>query len=281
MENNRQRYAFTLIELLVVIAIIAILTAILFPVFAQAREKARQASCMSNMKQIGLAVIQYTQDYDEIFPCGLQSNWWQASWVWQTYPYMKSIDVLRCPSDPGGDPVANKSWAGLRTSYVSNGYIRWNGSINEVDGPMGITIAESAPADDHWLLDDGFTATASVNRPAESILVTERNHVYPLVEQTVGNAYNWGPGAMITGIPSWETDWDGTPIAPQSVPDGTRAATKNKFDPSGPNGAVTAVHSDFANFAFIDGHVKAMKPSATNPDPNNKPELNMWNAKRK
>lgn len=277
------RRGFTLIELLVVIAIIAILAAILFPVFAQAREKARQASCMSNMKQIGLAVVQYTQDYDEAFPAGLQSGWWQASWVWQTYPYMKSIDVLRCPSDPGGNPVSSFSWAGLRTSYVANGYLRWNGTQNENAGPMGVSIDPNDPdPTHHWLVDDGINTLSSINRPSESILVTERDHVYPLVEQTVGNAYNWGPAVMITNNTDWEVDGGtSTPIAPQRIPDGTRAATKNKFDPAGPNGAVTAVHSDFANFAFCDGHVKAMKPTATNPDPNNKPDLNMWNTKRK
>jgi prepilin-type N-terminal cleavage/methylation domain-containing protein len=67
MQTSRKS-GFTLIELLVVIAIIAILAAILFPVFAQAREKARQITCASNMKQLGLGIIQYTQDYDEIYP---------------------------------------------------------------------------------------------------------------------------------------------------------------------------------------------------------------------
>ncbi len=287
------RRGFTLIELLVVIAIIAILAAILFPVFAQAREKARQSSCMSNMKQIGLAIVQYTQDYDETFPAGLQSEWWQDSWVWQVSPYMKSIDVLRCPSDPGGDPVANHSWGGVRTSYVVNGYVQWNpdANMNENAGPMGIAIKPTAPPQDHWLLDDGVSPMSSINRPSESILITERDHVYPLAEQTTGNVYNWGPACMITNVPGYEVDWDGTPIAPQAIPDGSRPATKNKFDPAGPNGAVTAVHSDFANFGFADGHVKAMKPAATNPqnstlsDPNAKAaenkSRNMWDAKRK
>ena len=71
MERRCSRYGFTLIELLVVIAIIAILAAILFPVFAQAREKARQASCLSNCKQLGLASNMYVQDYDETFPYNL------------------------------------------------------------------------------------------------------------------------------------------------------------------------------------------------------------------
>jgi prepilin-type N-terminal cleavage/methylation domain-containing protein/prepilin-type processing-associated H-X9-DG protein len=106
---------FTLIELLVVIAIIAILAAILFPVFAQAREKAKQATCTSNMKQIGLALMMYTQDYDETYP----TNSWDLApvgttdsdsenpnyrtrfnWIWQLLPYTKNRQVWRCPSDP-------------------------------------------------------------------------------------------------------------------------------------------------------------------------------------
>src|SRR5579884_3460810 len=91
-----RRRAFTLIELLVVIAIIAILAAILFPVFAQAREKARQISCASNLDQIGLAVLQYTQDYDERFPtCWAKGFPGDADWYVQ--PYMKDLNVLFCP----------------------------------------------------------------------------------------------------------------------------------------------------------------------------------------
>jgi len=98
-----KRRGFTLIELLVVIAIIAILAAILFPVFAKAREKARQSSCMSNLKQIGLGLIQYIQDYDETTPAA----WYVSnanvtgSWKWADAisPYVKSTQVFQCPSN--------------------------------------------------------------------------------------------------------------------------------------------------------------------------------------
>jgi prepilin-type N-terminal cleavage/methylation domain-containing protein/prepilin-type processing-associated H-X9-DG protein len=98
------RKGFTLIELLVVIAIIAILAAILFPVFAKAREKARQASCQSNLKELALAVLMYAQDYDETNPpvanagniIGGNGIWWMIL----VQPYIKNIQILNCPSNP-------------------------------------------------------------------------------------------------------------------------------------------------------------------------------------
>ena len=98
MKSNRS-FGFTLIELLVVIAIIAILAAILFPVFAQAREKARATSCLSNGKQIGLGFMQYVQDFDETYPHQQFYNVTANKWYhWQAaiQPYIKSHDVYRC-----------------------------------------------------------------------------------------------------------------------------------------------------------------------------------------
>jgi prepilin-type N-terminal cleavage/methylation domain-containing protein len=102
---QRRKSGFTLIELLVVIAIIAILAAILFPVFAQAREKARQASCLSNLKQSGIAGMMYVQDYDETYPLSLYINMGNnPPCVFSFYnalsPYQKNSQVMLCPSAP-------------------------------------------------------------------------------------------------------------------------------------------------------------------------------------
>jgi len=101
--TQSHRPGFTLIELLVVIAIIAILASILFPVFARARENARRSSCQSNMKQLGLGIIQYTQDYDEKYPLARQETdpitiYSYAYWGQLIMPYVKSPQVLECPS---------------------------------------------------------------------------------------------------------------------------------------------------------------------------------------
>ncbi len=111
--RRRATAAFTLIELLVVIAIIAILAAILFPVFAKAREKARQISCTSNLKQIGLAVTQYCQDWDEATMIANHTTGY--SWYLPLQPYVKSDQVFRCPS------MTNRGTTTTRTDYLVNG----------------------------------------------------------------------------------------------------------------------------------------------------------------
>lgn len=133
--DSKVRAAFTLIELLVVIAIIAILAAILFPVFGRARENARRSSCQSNLKQIGLGLMQYTQDYDERYP-GRYNGLEAFSWRRVTFPYTKSTQIFSCPSntlnnDDALDSIdASLTQATLPTvgtprfkiSYAANGY---------------------------------------------------------------------------------------------------------------------------------------------------------------
>jgi prepilin-type N-terminal cleavage/methylation domain-containing protein/prepilin-type processing-associated H-X9-DG protein len=101
--TRESRRGFTLIELLVVIAIIAILAAILFPVFARARENARRASCQSNLKQIGLGIMQYVQDYDERLPYA--SSGGTLGWAYAIQPYIKSEQLFQCPSETVSPPT--------------------------------------------------------------------------------------------------------------------------------------------------------------------------------
>lgn len=157
-----KRQGFTLIELLVVIAIIAILAAILFPVFARAREKARQSSCLSNLKQIGLAVHMYAQDYDERFPLSAfdptGAGWWWNSpstrmWFMVIQPYIKNTQLLLCPSQTdnyqGG--AWNDEWLcgyGLNCGFMSGA------SLGQIPRP-----AERIYAGDKWGRDPRLSPT--------------------------------------------------------------------------------------------------------------------------
>ncbi len=153
----RQR-AFTLIELLVVIAIIAILAAILFPVFAKAREKARQSSCASNHKQIALAFLQYAQDYDECFPgsaSGGTALGYVGAWAYTTdsvtwdmtkgglAPYVKNVQLFICPSDPVGRTKLVSYEMNWSCAWKSQGYfteparIVLTGDVTMDDGAFG------------------------------------------------------------------------------------------------------------------------------------------------
>ena len=151
---NRNRFGFTLIELLVVIAIIAILAAILFPVFAQAREKARAIACLSNTKQIGLAYAQYTQDYDEMTPniskaktgVGLDGQPYVQTWYMILQPYVKSQTVFLCPdrtatftvqnTKPSGAADPSKCWDDWNTTGYCLGYGYDDGLVS--DGGYGL-----------------------------------------------------------------------------------------------------------------------------------------------
>src|SRR6187402_3046897 len=145
-----KRIGFTLIELLVVIAIIAILAAILFPVFAQVREKVRQTSCASNQKQIGLAFLQYVQDNDERFPSETDGGtpWANppyntpggvpATWDIVIQPYMKSENILKCPDDPNS-PVSTLPGIG---SNIERSYTVFTQLLDYMRSSSGASLAQ-------------------------------------------------------------------------------------------------------------------------------------------
>jgi prepilin-type N-terminal cleavage/methylation domain-containing protein/prepilin-type processing-associated H-X9-DG protein len=263
---------FTLIELLVVIAIIAILAAILFPVFAQAREKARAISCLSNTKQVSLAILMYIQDADETFPIGVQNDWNQ-SWPTKVQPYIKSIDAFRCPDDTPWQVDWTVGWGGVPISFACNGALSGEDTTpNNIHGnPQELLGVMGMPQDVDWI-HPGVRPLAGVNKPAETILITEKH------SNDVKNAGGWGqlssfaPGCIILG----QTGWDS--LAADELPNGLRDPALQY--PKGRNGSVSAHHNENANFAFCDGHVKPMRPYATNPDPVNHPELDLWDATR-
>lgn len=198
-------HAFTLIELLVVIAIIAILAAILFPVFAQAREKARQTVCLSNTKQIGLALMQYVQDSDETYPMGecscsnVPSRWYQ--WM---YPYYKSIGVLTCPSEGSGKPgfVPTLATTGGLAGLPNNGYAGAYGNNSNilqyaagrpmsdvVDSAGTFVFCEGAQLDYTKVTASGVDRTNPVNWYKDELNATDYQ-VYPPGGFTGGNNYD-------------------------------------------------------------------------------------------
>ena len=161
-----RRHGFTLIELLVVIAIIAILAAILFPVFARAREKARSASCLSNTKQIGLAAEMYTTDYDECYPISIYpSSVGIIIFYHEMMPYMKNEQILQCPSEK-----LRIRWAELN-ALVSQMGMPLAPGFDAIGYNGNYAIFEDGPNNPISGSDDPVVSQGELPRPAETMLM--------------------------------------------------------------------------------------------------------------
>jgi len=209
-----RRRGFTLIELLVVIAIIAILAAILFPVFARAREKARQASCGSNVKQLQLGVLMYAQDYDELLPSeayaifGDGNDDGDSTWRGVTFPYVKNVQIFFCPS---ARMTGNVFDGRIGDQNMLGGYAinDWHQGVTPSDDATGARPPRGA-------------SLAQIEAPAETVFLLE------------------SPGSPDDICPASQASHGLT------VSGGTLAALQR--------------HNGGANYSFVDGHMKWMKP---------------------
>jgi prepilin-type N-terminal cleavage/methylation domain-containing protein/prepilin-type processing-associated H-X9-DG protein len=265
-----KRRGFTLIELLVVIAIIAILAAILFPVFAQAREKARQTSCLSNMKQIGTGLLMYVQDYDEQYPSGsklafpngpnnLNAYLYGMGWAGEIYPYTKSAQVLKCPDD--STPSVNAQ-TGLEAqypvSYLFNRNVAQAGSDAALNAPattVGLAEVKNVQADatasDEVGLSTKFPPEFS---PAGDGLF--------YLASAIGSSTTAIQGFSTSGIALYET---GTMGGYSCTGVGKAPPNCNLYDAS--NG-YQGRHSGGAIYFLADGHAKYLKGGAVSPGGN-------------
>jgi prepilin-type N-terminal cleavage/methylation domain-containing protein/prepilin-type processing-associated H-X9-DG protein len=205
-----RRTGFTLIELLVVIAIIAILAAILFPVFSRAREKARQSSCTSNLKQLTSGIMMYAQDYDGSYPMSaFPTGAGVATLNSQLIPYVKNAQLGQCPSEPRAMDLAAMfaAWGGLApgtppfTSYASNAAVFANGYMIAMVG--GTTVNESEiPRPAETILEYDGNVTDTQAQPAQArhndtfVAAYADGHVKALSASEVGTATQFA-GATI------------------------------------------------------------------------------------
>jgi prepilin-type N-terminal cleavage/methylation domain-containing protein/prepilin-type processing-associated H-X9-DG protein len=229
MSNTRK--GFTLIELLVVIAIIAILAAILFPVFAKVREKARQTTCASNSKQIGLAILQYVQDYDEKYPSGAYLTATAANvgagWAGEVQTYAKSTGMFKCPDD-------STSTSGLLVpvSYAFN-YNLANQAQASATSPTNTVMTFEVSG-----------STANITNPDTDGF----GKVAPVSPAGVGYSVALATGTTENGY----TATSGLATGPLGSPTAIVPPTAGR-------------HTDGSNFLAADGHVKYLRGTKVSP----------------
>jgi prepilin-type N-terminal cleavage/methylation domain-containing protein/prepilin-type processing-associated H-X9-DG protein len=213
---------FTLIELLVVIAIIAILAAILFPVFARAREQARKASCQSNLKQIGLAITMYTQDYDETYPLSNMGYGTSSYWYNILQPYVKNLQVFVCPSAGKIQNSGGYGWNICGTHYVGNA----SAGTNPGNGFGWYP--------DHWETPTlSYLKLSSIQEPSSTIIVGDPNSV----------------GYSSNGLYLYPNSYDYIPVL--------HGGQVGPFN----GGGTLSSHEGGGNYVFTDGHVKYLSAS--------------------
>jgi prepilin-type N-terminal cleavage/methylation domain-containing protein/prepilin-type processing-associated H-X9-DG protein len=251
MGTRTTRSAFTLIELLVVIAIIAILAAILFPVFAQAREKARQTACLSNVKQLGLSFAMYSQDYDEKNPNGV--NWFYPGgngWAGQVYPYVKNIQIFICPSDVAGKDRFSSY------GYNSNNTAPTGASVD------GYSIAAySAPTSTVLLFEvqgNFFNGGSNGWTVANEALDFSGDGGYSAAGWGISNNSGGGFGTwVVNGAGAWTSPTN--LLMATGYLRGVQAGDYVRF--ASANGR----HSQGANYLMADDHAKWFRPTAVSP----------------
>ena len=251
MKANR---GFTLIELLVVIAIIAILAAILFPVFAKAREKARQGSCLSNEKQIGVALMQYVQDYDETYPqsyyylnpaVGGAAGYFQ--WSYTTQPYIRNWQIFVCPGDKnrGLAPTNDFDYQAPRISYISNEVLMGRPRAHFQAVPM-----------------------AAVDAPAGLIAVSEiTDYPFAIGGSSGISGYAYKSHRPMNHTVPWNNDSAASPPYRQVTVAEAQAAFAAAQAATAPMGEEQPHiryispdrHNGGANYQFADGHAKWLR----------------------